>query len=55
MKNALAGKFVTLIDTLASDLVASCDVVLPERRLPRRPAPSRTGRASCRPFEQAIL
>lgn len=54
VKNALAGKFVTLIDTLASDLVASCDVVLPGATFAEKAGTFENWKSILQAFEQAI-
>ncbi len=54
LRNALAGKFVTLIDTLASDLVASASVVLPGATWAEKAGTFENWKSVLQAFEQAI-
>ncbi len=54
LKSCLAGKFVTLIDTLASDLLARCDVVLPGATWAEKAGTFENWKSVLQAFEQAI-
>lgn len=51
---ALAGKFVVLIDTLSSSLMESCDIVLPGATFAEKSGTFENARNQIQTFEQAI-